>query len=211
MKSFLTVLAALLLGIGCYLSPAAAAEEAGIADKIAAKAKLALPAWSEVERVARGALAKSGGEQSGALVTQKDAAAALAAVAALGWKPSDEPAITNSVLTDGDPLAAELRSPKGRALSAKLATMPLGYDRLERLQKLNGGDKIVRDLVRGPDGYKMVEYLATAKGGKEMGRMLSQAPHGDNFNQPTGRIYTADQLIGRLKQSYALDEQRTKK
>jgi hypothetical protein len=32
--------------------------------------------------------------------------------------------------------------------------------------------------------------------------MLSQAPRGKDFNAPTGRLYTADQLMLKLQQSY---------
>jgi hypothetical protein len=44
-----------------------------------------------------------------------------------------------------------------------------------------------------------------------MGEMISQAPHGQGFNQPTGRIYTEQQFIARLKQSYAKAEKSRKK
>jgi hypothetical protein len=48
----------------------------------------------------------------------------------------------------------------------------------------------------------MIEYLTSAPGGKNMGKMLSHVPQGDKFNQPTGRIYTQEQLQARLRQSY---------
>ena len=61
------------------------------------------------------------------------------------------------------------------------------------------GQSIVRDLVRQKDGDKMIEYLATTKGGKNMSGMMAQARGGVDLNKPTGRIYTADDLVAALK------------
>jgi hypothetical protein len=44
-----------------------------------------------------------------------------------------------------------------------------------------------------------------------MGEMISQAPNGQGFNKRTGRIYTEQQLIARLKQSYAKADKSRKK
>ncbi len=85
-----------------------------------------------------------------------------------------------------------------------MAKYPEGYDRLDRMVRLPRGEIFTEDLIHNPGGYQMVEYMATAQGGIEMGKMLSETPKGKNFNQPTGRIYTAEQLIARVKKSYAV-------
>ena len=52
--------------------------------------------------------------------------------------------------------------------------------------------------MRTKDGDKMIEYLATTKGGKNMSSMMAQARGGVDLNKPTGRIYTADDLVAVL-------------
>ncbi len=79
---------------------------------------------------------------------------------------------------------------------------PLAYDRIDRLSRMIMGEKNVRALIRGPDGYKMIQYMTSTPYGRNMGQMLSQDPRGADFNSPTGRLYTADALLGRLQQSY---------
>jgi hypothetical protein len=75
-----------------------------------------------------------------------------------------------------------------------------GYARLDRLSTIAGGQKLVRDLLHGPGGDAMVEYLTTTQGGSKMGRMLGGARGGVDLNKPTGRIYTAVELIAELQQ-----------
>ncbi len=55
----------------------------------------------------------------------------------------------------------------------------------------------------GPDGYKMLQYTTTTSGGGELGKMLSNSPGAGDFNASTGRIYTVDGLLDRLRQSRA--------
>jgi hypothetical protein len=87
------------------------------------------------------------------------------------------------------------------------AGFPLAYDRMDHLERLSDGQRILDRLVDGPDGYKLIEYLTSAPGGKNMGKMLTEAPHGVDFNKPTGRIYTQEQLLDRLKESHAKAQQ----
>jgi hypothetical protein len=49
----------------------------------------------------------------------------------------------------------------------------------------------------------MIQYLATTKGGKNMGGMMAQARGGVDLNKPTGRIYTAEDLVAALKTAMA--------
>ena len=58
------------------------------------------------------------------------------------------------------------------------------------------------EVIRGPGGDEMIEYMTTSKGGKNLGKLLENAPEGNNFNRPTGRIYTAEMLVQALKKSY---------
>jgi hypothetical protein len=84
----------------------------------------------------------------------------------------------------------------------KIARLPGAYSRLDRLSTIPRGKTIVRDLIRQPDGHKFIEYLATTQGGHNLGGMMDHARKGVDLNKPTGRIYTADDLVGVLKHIY---------
>lgn len=100
-------------------------------------------------------------------------------------------------------LAEQFRTPGGRKFMRQIARYDDGYDRLDRLSRLPHGKQTIIDLIRGPDGYKMLEYMTTTPGGLALGDQLSNAPKGKNFNEATGRIYTAEMLLKRLEQSRA--------
>ncbi len=85
---------------------------------------------------------------------------------------------------------------------------PDAYDRLDRLSRMPMGHQNVDALIAGPDGYKMIQYMTSTSGGRNLGQMLSQDPRGANFNSPTGRIYTADQFLQRLTESYQAELKR---
>lgn len=141
--------------------------------------------------------------EAGGVLTRKDVQPLFARLQAVGWTVADREAILAQVPQEGDFLVQQLRTPEGRKFASRIAAYPDGYDRLERLSRIPNGKTTVRDLVRSKGGDKLIEYLATTPGGAEMGKMLSKDPRGAKFNQPTGKIYTAAQLLARLKQSYA--------
>jgi hypothetical protein len=100
-------------------------------------------------------------------------------------------------------LAKQLSTPNGRDFMRQISRYPDAYDRLDRLSRLPRGQKTVRELIRGPDGYKMIQYMTTAKGGRQLGKQLSNSPGAGDFNAPTGRIYTVEDLLRRLEKSRA--------
>jgi hypothetical protein len=163
----------------------------------------AWPDFSTVTDVVESNLKAKRQYRPGDLISRGDFQPILKELAELGWKVDDRDEIEHQLLPDDDYLVRELRTNDGRAFMRQVAQYPGGYDRLDRLVDLSDGRVILRRLINGPDGYKLLEYLTTAPGGREMGKMLSQAPHGKNFNQSTHRIYTADQLLDRLKSSHA--------
>lgn len=143
--------------------------------------------------------------QAGDLLTQRDVVPIFRALAKLGWTVADEKEIVDQVLPDNDSLAAQLRTPAGRKFMRHMATIPEGYDRLDRLRRMPDGSRQVRELIKGPDGHKMIEYLATTKEGSNLGKSLSRAPRGAKFNRPTDRLYTATDVLTRLERSYAAE------
>jgi hypothetical protein len=100
-------------------------------------------------------------------------------------------------------LARQWSTVAGRKFMRKIARHQGAYARLDRLTSIPRGKAIVRDLIHQPQGDKFIEYLATTKSGRNLGGMLSDVPGGADLNKPTGRIYTAEDLIAELKREYA--------
>jgi hypothetical protein len=173
------------------------------ATKSKAKKKPSWPKFSAVTEVVQRRLQSDRNYRSGDMISRGDLEPIFKELDALGWKPADRSEIEKQLLADSDFLVRELRTNAGRVFMRQVGRYPDGYGRLDHLADLSDGKTIVRRLIDGPDGYKLLEYLTTAPGGREMGNMLSQAPHGQNFNRPTGHIYTAEQLLERLKSSHA--------
>jgi hypothetical protein len=163
-----------------------------------------IPEFGRVEKTVTKYLSSRGSDYNPRdLMTRNDGVACFNRIAALGWKVSDRDEILSHMLPQDDFLVETLRSPGGNVLMRKISAIPEGYDRLDRLSRLPRGTRFVRDLAKGPDGYKLIEYMSKSPGGNEMGKMLSEIPQGADFNKPTGRIYSAQQLLAALRQSHS--------
>jgi hypothetical protein len=146
----------------------------------------------------------------GDLITRSQVAEALAKVADAGTKVPNAERILAATLPDNSFLAKELSTPAGRKFMRKVARHPGGFDRLDRLSSISRGQTLVRDLIRSADGDKLIEYLTTTRGGRSLGSTLAGARQGANLNQPTGRIYTADDLMAAIEESFAVDAGRSR-
>ena len=161
------------------------------------------PSLAQVQTVVNRHFARVPDYRPGDIIAQSDVEPLFAQLARLGWSVADRKAILAAVLADDDFLVASLRTKSGRKFMRRIAGYPEAYDRLDRLARLPCGKHAVRRLIGGPDGYKMIEYMTTTRGGIELGKQLSNTPKGKDFNKPTGRLYTAELLLERLKKSYA--------
>lgn len=161
--------------------------------------------FSEVETIVSRHLNARRGYQPGDLISQSDWDAIQVNLGQAGWVPRDAAAVRKAMLPANDFLIGEARSKAGSQFIRRVSRYPGGLDRLDRLARMPYGVNTVRQLIRGPDGYKLFEYMTSTSGGASLGQMLSQDPGGKNFNQPTGRIYTAFQLLERLERSHAAD------
>ncbi len=159
------------------------------------------PKFSEVEQLVRHYFDLNG-IQAGEIISQGQVATIFVGLADLGWDVHDQQEILEAVCADDDFLVRLLRTPAAEGFVRKLATLPGGYDRLDRLSRMPYGRQTVRDLVEGPDGYKLLQYMTKTSGGKALQDMLTRAPAGKGFKKPTGRIYTSEQLVRRLRESY---------
>jgi hypothetical protein len=138
----------------------------------------------------------------GDIISDSQVSEALDHVKLLGWTVPEAAKLLARVLDDKDYLVRQLRTERGLKFMRKISGQPASYDRLQRLSQLPRGRRMVYDLIHGTGGEEMITYLVSTDGGKNLGRMLSQAPQGVDFNKPTGNIYTVDQLIDRLEESY---------
>jgi hypothetical protein len=140
--------------------------------------------------------------QAGDIISESEVKPLFAAFDRMGWKATDRLLILALVPDDTDFIVRQLRSTPGRKFMTKISGYPLAYDRIDRMTQLPRGRQLVHELVTGVGGYEMLEYMTTTQGGKNLGKQLSRDPHGADFNKPTGRIYTVEALIARLKKSY---------
>jgi hypothetical protein len=124
-------------------------------------------------------------------------------VASAGTKVPGAERILAATLADSSFLAKELSTTAGRKFMRKVARHPGAFSRLDRLSSISRGQAIVRDLIRSADGDKFIEYLTTTNSGRKLGSSLAGAQHGTDLNQPTGRIYTAEDLMAVLEQMSA--------
>lgn len=185
----------------------------GVAAAMAAddNTKKPIPQSSELRQAVLSYFQAQPDYQPGDLITREEVAPLLTQIETMGLPLPNAKQILEKVPAKDSFLAKQLSTPQGRTFMRQIKVYPDGYDRLDRLSRLPRGQRIVRELIRGPGGAKMIQYMTTAPGGINMGKMLSQAPDGKNFNSPTGRIYTADMLLARLKQSHAAAEKSAKK
>jgi len=161
-----------------------------------------LPSFDQVQKLVDRQLATHSDYQPGDIISQQQVKPIFEQLKQLGWVVRDRAEITKLVPGDSEFIVRELRSGEGRTFMRQSGKYPLAYDRIDRLSRMSMGEKNVRALIRGPDGYKMIQYMTSTPYGRNMGQMLSQDPRGADFNSPTGRLYTADALLGRLQQSY---------
>ncbi len=185
----------------CIIISSLAAATASVLAGSAWAEDKSIPAVSEISAALDEFFDKQNDYESGDLITGRQVEPLLDLLQERGLPLHDRKEILADLPVDDEFLVKQFGTPAGVKFMRQIARFPDAYDRVDRLSRLPRGRQTVADLIRGPDGYKMIEYFTTAAGGKELGRMLSESPAGRDFNNPTGRIYTADLLLERLKQS----------
>jgi hypothetical protein len=138
----------------------------------------------------------------GDLVSRRNVTEALAAVADVGWEVPDADTIVSQALPDDSFLIRELATPAGKKFMRKIARSAGTYSRLDQLSRISNGKNVVRQLMNDKGGDVLITYMATTKGGRNLGRMMADTPKGTDLNKPTGRIYTADDLLAVLQKVY---------
>jgi hypothetical protein len=167
-----------------------------------------LPKFATVRAVVLRELVRPPERLSSDIVARSEVQLVFDQLRRMGWPVRDEKAIVKQVPGDTDFVLQRLRTPPGRKFMRSIAHYPQGYDRLYRLAALPHGRQTVVRLIESKGGAQMIAYLTQSPGGKNLGQMLQDTPRGREFNRPTGKIFTADALIQRLKQSYTAEVQR---
>jgi hypothetical protein len=160
------------------------------------------PTFAEVKQAVEATLESFPNYKPGRLVVQGQVKRVFEVVRERGWDIPGQGNLLKRIVADGDWLAITLYSEHGRRFMDKVATFPEGYDRLDRLSRIPRGKQTIRDLLRNPGGFTLIQYMTETPQGRNMGRMLSRTPGGAGFNAPTGRMYTAKQLLDELKRAY---------
>jgi hypothetical protein len=168
-----------------------------------AKASNKLPSLAAVKAVVEKTLGQDRDYRPGDLLSQRRVAAVLTQLKAAGWDMPQSRELMARVPADNEFLVRALSTKKGVAFMRTVSTMSGGYDRVDRLSRIPQGQQLVERLINGPDGYKLIDYLTESRGGEELGAMLGRTAQGADFNRPTGRIYTATQLLGELEKLHA--------
>jgi hypothetical protein len=167
-----------------------------------------LPTFENAWQAVEAELAKYPNYQDGDLISRRQVEPAFLVLNKLGWNVLDQDDILAMLPDDNAFFVTQLRTKSGRKFMRQMAQYPLGFDRIDRLGQMSMGNDNINALIRGPDGYKMLQYMTETVWGKNMGKMLSKAPKGKGFNDPTGKLYTADALMLRLQQSYVAEQER---
>jgi hypothetical protein len=138
-----------------------------------------------------------------AIITKSEVAPLQATLARAGWLiPEAQWNDTmRLVLSDNDYIVRNLQTNQGRKFMRKVAAKyPKVYDRLDRLAHTEGGGRpAAAGLIAAPDAEYTVAYMFTKGGEKSWASML---PQRYQFDQPTGRLYTAESLKKHLEELF---------
>ncbi|MCE9605790.1 MAG: hypothetical protein K8U03_12920 [Planctomycetia bacterium] len=182
-----------------------------VGDDLAAAAKPKPLERDDLQRLVAGHLKNNPNYVSGDLITQGDVEPIFNDLIAQGKPPADNEALYDAFLPERDFLAKSLRTPEGRKFMRGVAKLPKAYDRLERLSWSTTGRRMLAELIASPDGPKMFERILSPEGTALIEESLKNDPRGANFQLPTGKVHTADELLDRLEATLITNVGRVKK
>ena len=140
--------------------------------------------------------------RDGDLIDRDDVTQILAVLKERGWSPDRAKEIESAALPANDFLVKLLSSSQGRRFMRKVKSFKLIYDRLDRIARVSGGQRMLTDLVRLPDGHRYAAWRPK-RGTPNLLDFLPKRGNGrrrsiKDYDKPTGKIYTAEQLQERL-------------
>lgn len=134
----------------------------------------------------------------GDLISQGDVEPVFNELIENGYRSPDMEGLYDSFLPDRDHFVKSMRTPEGRMFMRSIARLPGAYDRLERLSWSETGRSLLAELLASKDGKKALEHMLTEEGAKVVETILANDPRGRNFQLPTGKVHTANELIDHL-------------
>jgi hypothetical protein len=165
-----------------------------------------LPPFAAVRQTVQAHFNAQRDRHPGDIISLSEADQALRAVNKLGWEIEDQADILTKTLPDSHVLVQTFRSPAGRKFMDQISGRPLMYDRFDRIAREPGGPRLIQDIVKLPDG----ERYAKPKSGGGVPDLLDLLPKNasgttrriENYQKPTGNLYTVEDLISRLEISH---------
>jgi len=164
------------------------------------------PPWSLLEQQIDQHFSTLPNWQPEDIISRSEVVGALQHLRTLKWTPEDAQEIADSALAEDDFLIEQLRTTAGRRFMRKISNQKLVFDQLDRIADESGGKALIRHLIRLPDGEQFIEAdrPVTTPGLLEL---LPKKGSGKtrkvrDFEKPTKKIYTAEQLKERLHESY---------
>ena len=126
----------------------------------------------------------------------------------MGWTVFDRDEILAEIPEDEDYIVRKFSTEKGRRFMRAIAKYPKAYDRLDRLQRIPRGRKLIHEMIHAKGGRKIMKHLTTADGDKNLRMVVGRVPRGFKFKVPTGRILTVKRFLERLEEAYHEDQER---
>ena len=133
---------------------------------------------------------------TGDMITDQQVAPLFNKFEKLGWKIDDQEQILQKFVSTGSFLDQVMNSSRGKVFFRNISGFDRGMDQVERISVMKNGRSSIRQLVFAmPRGSDYIRAVATSKHGKILARLVRQSPNGQFFNQPTGKIYTEEELV----------------
>ncbi|HWB12579.1 MAG TPA: hypothetical protein VG826_25360 [Pirellulales bacterium] len=163
-----------------------------------------MPSFQAVKGAVSAQLTKNRYYKPGDVLSRKEIEPIFGELTSLGWKVEDRKAILDQLLPDDYYLIRALRSPTNNDFMRQVAQNAdgYGYDRLDRISRMADGEVLVSRIMQEPGGWNFVHIMSETNQAPGMAFSFSMGPGGKDFMRPTGRIYTEEQFVARLKESY---------
>jgi hypothetical protein len=166
-----------------------------------------LPSWEQVQKIVDQQLNSVGDYQSGDLISKRQVDPIFDLLQRAGWTVRDRAEIMNFVCADNDAIIRQFRrSSAGKQFMRQVNKAPYGYDRVDQIDRLQGGrtlgESTIEMLISTPGGYKNIWNLDKSSAQQIQMWMLAPGWNKIDFNGSTGRLYTAEAFLARLKKSY---------
>lgn len=158
--------------------------------------------FSKVEDLVRWRFELRRDYSAGDILSRSNVEPVLKQLRLVGWTISDQKSILNRVPRDDAYLVRQLRTTAGMKFMRKVRNQPLVYNQLDRLTGLAHGRLVLQNMIKATDGQEMLQQLTRKTADENLDPSLARARKGANFDKPTGRIYTVDQLLAALKKSH---------